>query len=138
MRHLGHVEADPDRHDNGLGNQERGSPKEAGECLGFDAEPVTPEDRGQMDVEGMEAERVVRPLRGDDGLGRWHSVPGSFSGEYVRRALLHHSGTSAGRQASPDLTAPPAYTAVRETHTGTVTRQGLAYPHGVRPQDPCS
>ena len=61
LRHPGHVEADPDGHEERLGDQERGGSKEAREGLGFDTEPVIPENRGEMHVGGMEAERMVRP-----------------------------------------------------------------------------
>jgi hypothetical protein len=81
LRHPSHVEDDPDGHDERLGDQERGGPKEAREGLGFDAEPVIPEDRGEMYVGSMEAERGVWPFGSCEGLlCRWcrHRVPGSL------------------------------------------------------------
>jgi len=81
LRHPGHVEDDPDCHDERLGDQEYGGPKETCKGLGFDAEPVTPEDRAEMQVGSMEAKRGVRSSGYCEGLlcrWCWHRVHGSF------------------------------------------------------------
>ncbi len=58
MRHSYHVESNPERHKDRLGNQEDGCPKEAGKGFGFDAEPVTAEDWSEVCMGGMETEMV--------------------------------------------------------------------------------
>src|SRR6266567_5303399 len=60
VRDTYHVQHDPDRDDDRLGDQEERRPKEAGEDLGFDAEPVAAEDWGEVSVRGVEAEVVPR------------------------------------------------------------------------------
>src|SRR5450432_717547 len=59
-----HVEKNPNRHDQGLPNEEHGSAKEAGEGLRLERKPIVPEDSGEMVMRKMKAKMMVTSLHG--------------------------------------------------------------------------
>ena len=80
------VQADPDQHDDCLGNQEERRPEEASEGLGFKGEPVATEDVGEMDMGQVKAIMISPRLCGGSSGGR----TGCFGG-------FHKKGSSGVR-----------------------------------------
>src|SRR3954451_25262496 len=91
------VERDPDADEHALEDQEDGCAEEAGEALRLPAEPVAAEDRGQVQVRGVEAEMMLGALRRAGGLrGRVRHESSSWA--WKGRSRLEVGAT---RRSSP-------------------------------------